>query len=74
MIKCDEYTLNGVQFKHWYSDAGMKVEREGVLYDTADDPAEYGRTYNETDIPIETLQPTDEDYAEAGKIMMGADE
>lgn len=61
MIKCDEYTLNGVQFKRWYSDAGMMVEREGILYEEACDPAEYNRTYNETNVPIEEPETTPEE-------------
>lgn len=71
MIQVEEFTLNGTAFKRWYSDAGMMIERAGEYYEEACDPAEYNRSYNETNIPIETLQPTDEDYAEAGKILMG---
>lgn len=44
---------DGVVLNRTYSDAGMMVERDGVLYDEAIDPAELGRTYTETDEPIE---------------------
>lgn len=40
-------------FVQTYSDAGMMIERDGVHYSEAVDPAEFDRRYNETDIPIE---------------------
>jgi len=36
-----------------YSDLGMMIERDGVRYSEAIDPAELGRVYAETDEPIE---------------------
>lgn len=39
-----------------YSDAGMKIEREGIRYDEAVDPIKMGRTYTETDEKIEFLE------------------
>ncbi len=38
-----------------YSDRGMKIRQDGtgILYDEAVDPDYMGRTYTETDIPIE---------------------
>ena len=55
MIKTEELTIRGRQFIRTYSDAGMKIH--GGMpeddYDEAIDPAEFGRTYTETDIPIE---------------------
>ena len=41
-------------------------------YDYAIDPVDSNRTYIETDILIE--EPTDETYAQVGKIMMGVEE
>lgn len=44
-----------IEFVHSYSDAGFYIRGgfpEG-LYTEAWDPAELGRTYTETDIPIE---------------------
>lgn len=35
-----------------YSDAGMMIEREGVLYSEAVDPADENRVYTETEKPI----------------------
>lgn len=37
------------------------------------DPISAGRTYTETDIPIEDTA-TDEEYAQVGRIMMGVSE
>jgi hypothetical protein len=43
---------DGVVLNRTYSDNGMMIEREGVRYDEAIDPADSGREYTETDIPI----------------------
>ena len=40
---------DGVVLNRTYSDAGMMIERDGVRYSEAIDPAELGRTYTETD-------------------------
>lgn len=40
-----------------YSDAAMKIERDGVRYDEAVDPADVGRVYTETDEPIDGYEP-----------------
>ena len=53
MIKTEAMTINGREFVKTYSDAGMMVERDGVRYSEAIDPAEFGRQYTETDEPIE---------------------
>ena len=45
---------DGVVLNRTYSDKGMKIERDGVRYDEAIDPAELDRQYTETDEPIET--------------------
>lgn len=45
---------DGVVLNRTYSDLGYKIERDGVLYDEAIDPAELNRQYKETNIPIET--------------------
>lgn len=44
---------DGVVLNRTYSDAGFMIERDGVRYSEAIDPAELGRTYTETDEPIE---------------------
>ena len=43
---------DGVVLNRTYSDEGMMIEREGVQYSEAIDPAELNRQYTETDIPI----------------------
>ena len=44
---------DGVVLNRTYSDAGMMIERDGVQYSEAIDPAELGRKYVETDVPID---------------------
>lgn len=44
---------DGVVLNRTYSDAGMMIERDGVRYSEAIDPAELNRTYTETDEPVE---------------------
>lgn len=39
------------------SDLGLLIERDGMRYSEAVDPAESGRTYTETDEPIEGYTP-----------------
>lgn len=53
MIVTENLTINGRPFVKTYSDAGYKVERDGVRYDEANDPEEFDRVYTETDEPIE---------------------
>ena len=50
MIITEKITINDKEFKHTYSDKGMKIKRENVLYDEAYDPVGFeNRIYNETD-------------------------
>ena len=53
MIISEQITINDRQFTKTYSDSGFMVERDGAQYNEAIDPAEFGRTYTETDIPID---------------------
>ena len=52
MIKTEQLQINGKAFVRTYSDRGMMIEREGLVYSEAVDPAELNRTYNETDTPV----------------------
>lgn len=52
MIIVENNVINGKEFRHTYSDKGMKIKRENVLYDEAYDPIEFDREYEETDIVI----------------------
>ena len=45
---------DGVVLNRTYSDKGMMIERDGVRYSEAIDPAELNRQYTETDEPIES--------------------
>lgn len=65
MIKTESFFVGENEFVRTYSDSGMMIHGgvpEGD-YTEATDPAELGRTYTETDIPIE------EDEAEAEEIL-----
>ena len=58
---------DGVVLNRTYSDKGMMIEREGIRYEEAIDPAELNRRYTETDEPIEitTDEATEADYQAA---------
>ena len=53
---------DGVVLNRTYSDQNMMIERDGVRYAEAIDPAELNRQYTETDEPIYT--ETDEPIGE----------
>lgn len=63
MIKSDFYMTraDGVVLYRTYSDIGMMIERDGMLFDVAIDPVESGRVYVETCIPITDKVPEQED-------------
>ena len=68
MIVTENLTINGRSFVKTYSDGGYMVERDGAIYSEAIDPAEFGRTYTETDYHAYTDDPneaTDADYQAA---------
>ncbi len=70
MIKTENMTINGKPFVRTYSDSGCYVERDGVRYEEAIDPAELGRTYTETDEPVSGM-PETEQKARAYDILTG---
>lgn len=49
MLVTNTVTINDKEFKHTYSDIGMKIKRDNVMYDEAYDPIEFDRVYEETD-------------------------
>ena len=53
-IITEYYTIraDGVVLNRTYSDVGMKIEREGIRYQEAIDPAYLNRQYIETDEPV----------------------
>ena len=72
MIVQEHFTVNNKDFIRTYSDAGVLIHGgspEGD-YSEACDPADLGRTYTETDIPIEG----DSDAEEILNILTGVSE
>ena len=62
MIITEQLTINEKQFTKTASDSGFCIERDGVKYSEAIDPAALNRVYTETDEPIEAdEEPTRED-------------
>lgn len=58
-----------------YSDAGYRIERDGVRYDEAIDPEVMGRTYTETDELIPRDEEADDAEAlELLNILLGGEE
>lgn len=68
----------GIEYDYTFSPNGYMIERDGVPYADAVDPLGSNRVYIETDIPIEPTEEPEtneiEDYAEAGRILLGEDE
>lgn len=58
MIRTEYYETrpDGVVLNRTYSDIGMMIERDGVRYEEAIDPAELNRQYIETDEPVSELE------------------
>lgn len=75
MIKTENLTINNRAFVRTYSDSGFMVERDGVRYSEAIDPAEYNRQYTETDEPVDVVELSEtEEKARAYDILMGDSE
>lgn len=75
MVKYKPFYVGETLFNRAYSDRGMMIHG-GIPesdYSEACDPAEFGRTYTETDTPIDD-DTTVEDKAEAYDILMGVGE
>ena len=53
MIITEQLTINEKQFTKTASDSGFYIERDGVKYSEAIDPAALNRVYTETNKPIE---------------------
>lgn len=62
MIVTENLTINGKDFVRTYSSNGYMVERDGVQYAEAIDPAEMGRTY--TEVPGTDVELTAEEALE----------
>lgn len=68
----EHFLVGETDFIRTYSDKGMMIHGGSpeADYSEACDPAELGRTYTETDIPIDD-ETTDADKAEAFDILLG---
>lgn len=73
MIIAETKNVNGTSLVRTYSDAGFMVERDGVRYAEAIDPADQNRVYTETDEPVEGMSETEE-KAMAYDILTGVSE
>lgn len=70
MIRIEQITIDGKTFTRTYSDAGRCVVRDGVSYDEAFDPTEFGRTYTEGDLfSVEGDSIADEEETSAAQIL-----
>lgn len=80
MIKTENIYVNGLALVRTYSDANRMIRQDGTgnIYSEAVDPVGSGRTYTETDTPIEQTEDDrvaqlEEDSA-ALKIILGEEE
>ena len=80
MIATENITIGGRELVRTYSDANRMIQRDGTgnIYSEAVDPVGSGRTYTETDTPIEQTEDDrvaqlEEDSA-ALKIILGEEE
>ena len=72
MIQTEIVTIRGKQFQRTWSDAWFLIERDGAQYSEAVDPLDSGRTYTETEVPMESEPLTEtEEKAAAYDILTG---
>lgn len=80
MIKSETITINGLALVRTYSDANRMIRQDstGNIYSEAVDPVGSGRTYTETDTPIEQTEDDRvaqlEEDSKALKILLGKEE
>lgn len=80
MIKTETITINGRTLVRTYSDANRMIRQDstGNIYSEAVDPVGSGRTYTETDTPIEQTEDDRvaqlEEDSKALKILLGEEE
>lgn len=80
MIKSETITINGRTLVRTYSDANLMIRQDstGNIYSEAVDPVGSGRTYTETDTPIEQTEDDRaaqlEEDSKALKILLGEEE
>ena len=80
MIKTENVYVNGLALVRTYSDANRMIQQDstGNIYSEAVDPLNSGRTYTETDTPIEQTEDDRvaqlEEDSKALKILLGKEE
>ena len=80
MIKTENVYVNGLALVRTYSDANRMIRQDntGNIYSEAVDPVGSGRTYTETDTPIEQTEDDRvaqlEEDSKALKILLGKEE
>lgn len=80
MIKIETITINGRTLVRTYSGANRMIRQDstGNIYSEAVDPVGSGRTYTETDTPIEQTEDDRaaqlEEDSKALKILLGKEE
>lgn len=74
MIQTETITIGSRQLIRTYSDAGMKIERDGIRYDEAVDPIDSGRTYTETTEPVGVFEAENKEQEYLGYLQqLGVD-
>ena len=80
MIATENITIGGRELVRTYSDANLMIRQDGTgnIYSEAVDPVGSGRTYTETDTPIEQTEDDRvaqlEEDSKALKILLGKEE
>ena len=80
MIKTENVYVNGLALVRTYSDANRMIQQDGTgnIYSEAVDPVGSGRTYTETDTPIEQTEDDRvaqlEEDSKVLKILLGKEE
>lgn len=59
-IRTETYYIGEREFTRTWSDANRYVVRDGISYEEANDPSEFGRTYTEGDIMEESGSEAEE--------------
>ena len=73
MLVRENMKIVGRAFVKTYSDAGFYIERDGVRYSEAIDPADIPHEYTETDEPIDSGEEPTVDDALGMLAEMGVD-
>ena len=73
-IVVETFYVGEREFTRTFSDSGRYVVRDGISYEEACDPAEFGCTYTEGDLIPKDGDSELVDKAEAYDILMGVEE